>query len=158
VALSEFLHIEPVLGAFMGGSVIAFAFRDKGMLESKISALGFGFLVPIFFIYVGHEFDLAGVMKWEQILLMLKLLGIAFLVKIAPAILFVFLGQSLKTSLRVGILLSTRLSLIVAAASLGVEQGLIEADMKDSIVLLAVVTCLLGLTLFKATGKERTTN
>ena len=150
VGFSELVHIEPVLGAFMGGCIIAFVFREKHELETKISALGFGFLIPIFFINVGLGFDLSSLARPEQILFTLILLVAAVLVKLIPSLFLMFRGDSLKVSLQTGLLLSSRLSLIVAAASIGLAQGYITSSMKDSIVLLALLTCVLGPAGFKA--------
>ena len=48
VALSELTHLEPVLGAFLGGALLSIVFREKSQLELKLSGFGYGFLVPIF--------------------------------------------------------------------------------------------------------------
>ena len=155
VALSELVHLEPVLGAFMGGCVISLVFRETGYLDDKLSALGFGFLIPIFFIDVGMSFDLSNLLVWDRIEFSLKLLGLALLVKILPSLLMVFNGVKFETAIKTGLLLSTRLSLIVAAASIGVNAGLLDSVMKDSIVLLAVITCLIGPTTFKVLTRRR---
>lgn len=155
VAVSELVHLEPVLGAFLGGCVLSFVFREKGQLESKLSAIGFGFLIPIFFINVGVQFDLNNVLRPGQLPFTLKLLVLACLVKIVPGLLLKFQRLSFKDGLKAGILLSARLSLIMAAAEIGVREGLMSSAVKDSIVLLALLTCLLGPTLFKLTYKEQ---
>jgi Kef-type K+ transport system membrane component KefB len=149
VAVSELVRIEPVLGAFMGGCVLSFVFREKGQLESKLSALGFGFLIPFFFINVGVQFDLSSILSPGQLSFTLKLLILSVVVKIFPAMLLKFQKLPFKDGLRVGILLSTRLSLIIAAATIGLEEGLITLEIKDTIVLLALLTCFLGPTIFK---------
>ncbi|MCK8601409.1 cation:proton antiporter [Desulfoferrobacter suflitae] len=149
VAESELVHLEPVLGAFMGGCVLSFVFRQKPDLEIKLSALGFGFLIPIFFINVGMQFDLHNILAVDQLIFTLKLLILAILVKVIPSLLFYFQDFPLRKSLQAGALLSSRLSLIVAAATIGLEKGLIDQQMKDSVVLLALLTCLFGPTLFK---------
>ena len=151
VAVSELVHLEPVLGAFMGGSVLSFVFREKGQLESKISGLGFGFLIPIFFIHVGMQFDLTSVFGPGQIAFTIKLLILALLAKTLPSLLLMFQRVPIKSALRGGVLLSARLSLIVAVATIGLQEGFITQAMKDSIVLLALATCLLAPTLFKLT-------
>ena len=151
VAVSELVHLEPVLGAFLGGCVLSFVFREKGQLESKLSALGFGFLIPIFFINVGVEFDLTNVLRPGQLHFTLKLLVLAILVKLVPSLIFSLQRFSLREAMKAGILLSARLSLIMAAAEIGLEEGFISPVVKDSIVLLALLTCLVGPTLFKLT-------
>ncbi|QJT07431.1 cation:proton antiporter [Oceanidesulfovibrio marinus] len=153
VGLSLLVGLEPVLGAFMGGAILSFVFREKEQLESKISALGFGFLVPLFFIHVGMQFDVSNVLTLDRLLFTGGLVLLAFLVKCLPGLLFPLWGKPLKRGLSAGLLLSSRLSLIVAAASVGLAEGLITAEFKDSVVLLALVTCLAGPTLFKLTYK-----
>ncbi|GFM33829.1 cation:proton antiporter [Desulfovibrio subterraneus] len=153
VAFSELVHLEPVLGAFMGGCVLSYVFRAKETLEGKLSALGFGFLVPVFFINVGMQFDLSNVLRPDMLILTALLLVFAFLVKVIPAFLFGLRGMKLRDSLRAGVLLSSRLSLIVAAAELGVSRGFVTPAQQDAIILLAMLTCLLGPTLFKLLSK-----
>lgn len=150
VALSELAHLEPVLGAFLGGAMLSIVFREKMQLETKLSGFGYGFLVPLFFIHVGMQFDIANVLSVEQLLFTSKLLGFAVLVKVLPCLLFVFGGLSLFKSLNVGVLMTSRLSLIIVAATIGLEFGFITEAFKDAIILLAVITCLLGPSLFKA--------
>lgn len=151
VALSELVHLEPVLGAFMGGALLSVIFREKDHLESKLSGIGTGFLVPLFFIYVGMQFDLANVISPRQLLFTMKLFLLAVAVKVVPALLFVLDRLSLARAANAGLLLSSRLSLIVVAAAIGLESGFITRPFKDAVILLAVMTCLLGPSLFKLT-------
>jgi Kef-type K+ transport system membrane component KefB len=154
VALSELVHIEPVLGAFMGGAMLSIIFRDKIHLETKLSGIGFGFLIPLFFIDVGMNFNLTNVVSPSQLLFTLKLLVLAILVKLLPSLLFILNRVPFRKAFNMGILLSSRLSLIIVAASLGLEFGFITATYKDAIVLLAVLTCLLGPTLFRLLNRS----
>ncbi|MGE4505497.1 MAG: cation:proton antiporter [Desulfovibrionaceae bacterium] len=155
VALSELVNLEPVLGAFMGGCILSFVMRRMEPLESKISALGFGFLTPIFFIHVGMRFDVANVLTAERLLFTGKLLVAALAVKLLPALLFPLFGRKLSDGLRAGLLLSARLSLIIAAAAIGLREGYLTVETKDSIVLLALITCMLGPILFGRAKRAR---
>jgi Kef-type K+ transport system membrane component KefB len=130
--------------------------REKETLESKISGLGFGFLIPIFFINVGMNFDLANVISWPQLKLTGLLLVLAFAVKILPAMLFTWQRMPPAQAFRAGVLLSSRLSLIIAAATIGMQEGFISAETKDAFVLLALLTCLIAPTLFKFLHPGRT--
>lgn len=157
VALSELAHLEPVLGAFLGGALLSMVFKKKTELEVKLSGFGYGFLVPLFFIHVGMQFDLANVLSFKQLLFTAELFGAAVLVKLLPSLFFTAGGLSLSESLNVGFLLTSRLSLIIVAATIGLEFGFITEAFKDSIVLLAIVTCLLGPVLFKVLHKKEDT-
>jgi len=150
VGLSELTGLEPVLGAFMGGAIISFVFREKELLESKISAIGFGFLIPLFFINVGMGFNAANLLSPDLLLFTAKLLLAALCVKILPCLFLPLWGVGFRESLRAGSLLSSRLSLIIAAASIGLKEGLLTPEAKDSVILLALLTCLLGPVGFKA--------
>ena len=150
VALSELAHLEPVLGAFLGGAILSIVFREKTQLEVKLSGFGYGFLAPLFFIHVGMQFHIANVLSGKQLLFTAKLLGFAILVKMLPSLLFVFGGLPVFKSLNVGMLMTSRLSLIIVAATIGLEFGFIAEAFKDAIILLAIITCLMGPGLFKA--------
>ena len=99
-------------------------------------------------------FDLTNVLRPGQLHFTLKLLVLAILVKLVPSLIFTLQRLSLKTAMKAGILLSARLSLIMAAAEIGLRERLISPAVKDSIVLLALLTCFLGPTLFKLTYKD----
>ncbi|MFW6323470.1 MAG: cation:proton antiporter [Desulfovibrionales bacterium] len=152
VGVSEIVHLEPVLGAFMGGCIISFVFREKEILESKISALGFGFLVPLFFINVGMQFNPGNVINPEQLKFMVVLLFSAFAVKMLPLLILPGSGVRGANRAKAGLLMSSRLSLIIAAAAIGVQEGFLSREMKDAVIFLALLTCLLGPVLFRLTA------
>jgi len=129
-------------------------FRGKTGIEEKISGIGFGFLIPIFFIGVGISFDISDLLNFNMIVLLLELIFASFLVKILPSFLFFFRKFSFKQSISGGILISARLSLILAAASIGLELGILSPQMNSSIILLAVVTSSLAPVLFKFLSKR----
>ena len=58
VALVLFLDLEPALGAFLAGMIVAIFFSYKHELVHKLNDVGFGFFVPLFFIFVGSTLDL----------------------------------------------------------------------------------------------------
>lgn len=58
VALALVLDLEAALGAFLAGMIVAIFFSYKHELVHKLNDVGFGFFVPLFFIYVGSTLDL----------------------------------------------------------------------------------------------------
>ena len=68
--------------------------------------------------------------------------------------LFVFGGFSVLKSRNIGLLVTLRLSLIIVAATIGLELGFITAVFNNVIILQAVITGLLGPFLFKAPFKS----
>jgi len=147
VAISEVADVEAILGAFLAGVMFSILFRGGTVLEQKLFGIGYGFLIPIFFISVGMQFDL-GALAGGAIYLVPILLVIAFVVKLAPSLLFL-VRYSVKDSISAGVLLSSRLSLIIAMAAVGLELGLIDTTMESAIILLAIITCIICPTIFR---------
>ncbi len=60
VALASELGLDLLLGGFVAGIIVGLALkgREVDVLESKLSAIGYGFLIPFFFVYTGITFDI----------------------------------------------------------------------------------------------------
>lgn len=58
VSVVFYLKIDVILGAFFAGMVIANFFQYDKNLPKKLHDVGFGFLIPLFFIYVGTTLDI----------------------------------------------------------------------------------------------------
>jgi Kef-type K+ transport system membrane component KefB len=149
VGLSYALEVEPILGAFLAGSVFALVFRYRGALEQKLSGFSYGFLIPIFFINVGLSFELEALSERGVLVRAFILIIAAGLVKILPAFLLLLRRLSLREVFAAGTLLSARLSLVIAVATLGLRLGLIEPGLRSSVILLAVVSSTIAPTLFR---------
>jgi len=148
VGLSIALDIEPILGAFLAGTVFALVFRHRGSLEQQLSGFSYGFLIPIFFINVGLSFELTVLMDPGVLLLSLELIGAAVVVKLLPPFL-VLRRLPFREVLASGVLLSARLSLVIAVATIGFELGLMGSGLRSSVILLALVTSTFAPTVFR---------
>ncbi len=125
--LSETLGIEVILGAFLAGAIVSLISQsDETSLHLKLDAIGFGFLVPVFFIMVGAEFDVAALIaRPEALLLALSIIIAAYLIKVLPATIFAK-RYGLKEALALGVVVTPGLSLAVAAAEIGFRLGLLN--------------------------------
>jgi Kef-type K+ transport system membrane component KefB/Trk K+ transport system NAD-binding subunit len=141
VALSQSLGSEVILGAFLAGAIIGLLRTgDDADLTRQLEAIGFGFFIPIFFVKAGVEFNLPVLLASPGALLLVPFLVLgAILVKMIPA-LTSLVNFSLREALAAGSLLSARLSLIIAAASIGKRLGVISEPVHAAIILVAVVT------------------
>ena len=148
VGFSYALEIEDILGAFLAGTVFALVFRHRGSLEQQLSGFSYGFLIPVFFINVGLGFELPVLFEPGVFILALELIGAAIVVKILPPFL-VLRRLSLREVLASGVLLSARLSLVIAVAALGVRIGLMDTGVYSSVILLALVTSTFAPTCFR---------
>ena len=149
VALSTVIQSEAlaVLGAFLAGAVISLLFQEGAMLGKKLFGVGYGFLVPIFFINIGISFDFEAVLS-PAVLLIPVLFLIAALSKVLPALLILRSGNA-KQDLATGALLTGGLTLMIAAAQIGVSLGIVTYSERGMIILLAVIFSAIMPLIFK---------
>jgi len=150
VGLSIALDIEPILGAFLAGTVFAVVFRSRGVLEHQLSGFSYGFLIPIFFINVGLRFEITLLREPNVLVQALAVIGVAFAVKLIPSLVFAFRGFSFREVMAAGTLLSARLSLIIAVATVGVELGFLTNQERAIAIVLAAVSSTVAPTVFRA--------
>ena len=145
VALSEGLGTEVILGAFLAGVLLSlFEPKEGSDLRHKLEALGFGFFIPVFFVMVGVRFDLARLATAQGgLLLAVTLIIAAFTIKIGAAFPLRWIASRRET-LAGGLLLSSRLSLIIAAAEIGLRLGLFTQSVHAAAICVALVTCFGG--------------
>ncbi|MBN1815528.1 MAG: cation:proton antiporter [Anaerolineae bacterium] len=153
--LAESLGLEIILGAFLAGALISLL-SSKGdeILREKLDAMGYGFFIPIFFISVGMNFDLGALFASPTALALVPLLIVlAYLVKMVPALLY-RLRFSWREAISAGALLSSRLSLIIAASAIALELELVTSATNSAIILLAIVTCTLSPFIFNRVAPQ----
>jgi len=144
VGVAVLFEIEAILGAFLAGTIFAFIFPNRGSLESSLKGFSYGFLIPIFFINIGLNYDITVFSNTQFYVEVIYLFGIAIAVKMLPTILLIFSGINLKQIIAGGFLLSARFSLIIAMAEIGVEINLISKAIEQQIILLAVLTATIA--------------
>ena len=145
VVLSEFLGTEIILGAFLAGACVALLMiPDDRQISAQLESIGYGFLIPIFFIKVGIDYNFSALFNSSRAMLLVPLLIVAAIaVKVFPALIF-RVRYSLKESLSAGALLSARLSLIIAASAVGLRLGVISEATNAAILLVAILTVTLS--------------
>ncbi len=147
VVISQLISAEVILlGAFLSGILLSlFLHKERSLLLVKLDGMGYGFFIPIFFVMVGVKFDPSALKEFELTLIpfLLTLLFMMFAVKTIPSFLFKKQFGSRK-AFSAGLLLSSRLSLIIAASAIGLELGVISPGINASFIIMAVATCLLG--------------
>lgn len=147
VVLAQYIGKEVILlGAFLGGLLLSmFMHKDRSMLLVKLDGFGYGFFIPVFFIMVGVHFDPSALGDLDNSLFafLAILLVTLFAIKILPSFLWVWLF-GFKKAISGGFLMSSRLSLIIAAATIGVELGVISPAMNSSFLLMAIITCVIS--------------
>ena len=144
LALSETLGTEVVIGAFLAGAIISLLSDKHSILNSKLNSVGYGFLIPIFFVNVGLQFNFKSLTgTFTFVVAMVIFLVVMYLNKLIPAF-FLMRRFPRRHQLAGGFLLSSRLSLTIAASQIGLQIGLISQAMANGFVVLSVITCLVS--------------
>jgi len=149
IVLAEVLNIEIILGAFLGGVIISLVAGEEGsLLREKLDAIGYGFLIPIFFIMVGVNFDLPSLLSSTRSLVLGPLLLVAvYLIRLLGTLVY-WPRFGWSDTLAATVLLSARLSLTIAAAEIGLRLGVIDNATNSAIILLTILTCVISPLLF----------
>lgn len=149
VVLAAMLGVEAILGAFIAGALVAFVLREKSTLESKISALGHGLFIPIFFIVVGVRFN-ARELSFSALRHALVFAAVVAAVKMLPTLVASPRALGLRERLAAGALLSAPLTLLVAIAAIGRRLGALDDEREATFVLLAILLSVGFPILFRA--------
>ncbi|PFA20009.1 sodium:proton antiporter [Bacillus cereus] len=148
VGLSESVGAENILGAFLAGVLVSLLSPNEDMVE-KLDSIGYGFFIPIFFVMVGVNLEVWSIFKEPSSMLMIPVLIVGlFISKLLPSLVLrkwyprnVVLGSA--------ILLTSTLSLVIAAAQIGEKLNIISPSLSASLILSAVITCIFAPVLFK---------
>jgi len=149
VALSIALDIDMLLGAFAAGVITKLLLRDAKppdaeAIESKLEAIGFGFLVPVFFINTGVTFDLDALLSSRQALLLLPVfLILLVLVRGLPGLLSAPINAVPADKRAIVLFCATGLPIIVAVTNIGLATGDLAAGTASALVGAGMLSVLL---------------
>jgi Kef-type K+ transport system membrane component KefB len=146
-ALAAGFGLEAILGSFLAGATISLLDRDRAMthqqFRAKLQAVGFGALVPFFFVSAGMSLDVRSFVTSPQTLARVPVFLIALLiVRGMPALLYRPLLSSLRQVVTAGLLQATSLSIPVVGGSIGVDLGLISPENYVALVAAGLVSVI----------------
>ena len=145
-ALAERFGLESILGAFLAGVVVSFVDRDSAShphFRAKLQAIGFGFLIPVFFVSSGIRLDLKGLLDDPSALVRVPVfLAALLLVRGLPALLNLR-TQGRRASFAAGLLQATSLPFIVTATQIGVQLGQITPVTAAALVFAGLLSVLI---------------
>lgn len=146
VVIAADLGLDVILGAFAAGMIMRLLLRgqDVGRFESKLDAVGFGLLIPFFFVTSGMALDVSALVASPRALLELPIfLGLFLLVRGLPALLLY--RRLLEPAERRALALfsATQLPLVVAITAIGVEGGHMRASTAAALVGAGVLSVLI---------------
>jgi len=135
-----------ILGAFAAGVIVRLLLEghELELFESKLDAVGFGLLIPFFFITSGMKLDVAALVGSARALIELPVfLGLFLLVRGLPALLLYRDVLSPAERHALALLSGTQLPLVVAITTIGVETGNMRASTAAALVGAGVLSVLI---------------
>ncbi|HIP55510.1 MAG TPA: cation:proton antiporter [Arcobacter sp.] len=152
IALMLHLHLEVALGAFIAGVFIATFFEHNKGLPKKLEHFGFGWLVPIFFIWVGTSFELKSLLLPNLINYSLLIVFAMISLRLISSMLFVK-EIGFKGSILLALSHSMPLTLIVAVATLALHSNSITPFYYYVFILSAILEVIIAMLLIKIANR-----
>lgn len=145
IVLADRLGLDVILGAFAAGILVRYVLhgRTSHRFESKLDAVGFGFLIPFFFIESGMNLDLSALTTSADALLKVPLFVLLFLVvRGLPALVLYRRQLDLRDRIALALFSASQLPLVVAITSLGVIEGQMRKTTAVALVTAGVISVL----------------
>jgi len=145
VLLAGQLGLDILLGGFVAGMITRLALKghELQVFESKLTAVGFGFFVPFFFVTSGIEFDLAALGSAEAIAKLFLFLGLFLVVRGVPAMLLYRGLLSARDRAALAFYSATELPLVVAITTIAIDAGEMRASTAAGLVGAAMLSTLI---------------
>ena len=145
VALAVTLGLDLLLGGFVAGMITRLALHDREVrvFESKILAVGYGFVIPFFFITSGMRFDLDALTSSASALLELPMfLGLFLVVRGLPALLLYRRELDSRDRTALAFFCATQLPLVVAITAVAQHTGHMRSSTAAALVGAAIISTL----------------
>jgi Kef-type K+ transport system membrane component KefB len=146
VVLAQHTGLETILAAFVAGALVGVVDRDTmrthPLLRVKLDAVGYGFLIPVFFVTSGVRFDLKALVHHPSALARVPLYALALVVVRGLPALANRAQLGRREVIAAGLLQATSLPFIVTATTIGVEIGALTTSDGAALVAAGLVSAL----------------
>jgi Kef-type K+ transport system membrane component KefB len=144
VLLAGQLGLDVLIGGFVAGMIVRLALKghELRVFESKLTAVGFGFFVPFFFVTSGIEFDLAALGSAEAIAKLAMFFCLFLIVRGTPAMLLYRGALGARDRAALAFYSATELPLVVAITTIAVETGHMKTSTAAGLVGAAMLSTL----------------
>ena len=125
-AVAEHFGLATILGAFLAGVIVRRTDETPASqqeFQAKLESIGFGFLIPVFFVSTGVGLDITALFHSTRAIILVPVFLVALLVvRGLPALLYVrFVGRT--RAIAAGFMQATSLTFIVVATVIGIRTG-----------------------------------
>jgi Kef-type K+ transport system membrane component KefB len=145
VLLAGKLGLDVLIGGFVAGMIVRLALKghELQVFESKLTAVGFGFFVPFFFVTSGINFDLAALGSAEAIAKLAMFFCLFLVVRGTPAMLLYRSVLGARDRAALAFYSATELPLVVAITTIATETGHMKTSTAAGLVGAAMLSTLI---------------
>lgn len=154
VAGAVLIGIEPIIGAFIGGILFSLLFNKKHDIQEVFSGVGNGFLIPIFFINVGLNFNVSYLADIKVLTGAVLISVLLLVIRYLSMIHFLFTGISFRLFIIAPVALSFPLTLMVTVAMFGLSYEILSETNAAMLIISALLTAVVYPVLTKELAKR----
>lgn len=160
-SLAEYLGVGTLIGALIAGMVIRRTiFQEEGIpdweerdIARSINIIAFGFLIPLFFVWIGVTTDLP--LLKDQLLLPFIFFAIACLGILGTMVATRINGRSWRKGYILGWGLNSKGDIELVVAALALETAIITNQLFTAIVVMSFLTTIISPVMFKYLVTQR---
>lgn len=149
VIIAETVGAENILGAFLAGMVMKLL-EPSEATRDKLTSIGYGFFIPIFFIMTGVKLNLRTLIANPQALMLIPVLVLCFILAKMWAFPVYHLRFKTRNSFAGGFLTVTTITLVLPSLQVARNLHTITATQSDAFILAAVIVCILAPIVFNS--------
>ena len=149
VTVAETVGAENILGAFLAGMVMKLL-EPSEATKDKLTSIGYGFFIPIFFIMTGVGLNLRSLFAHPSSLMLLPVLVIFLFIAKVPVLLTYVRYFQKKTAFAGGFLTATTITIVLPTLQVARKLHAITSTQSDAFILAAVIVCILSPIVFNS--------
>ncbi len=147
VFVGELIGVSVVVGAFVAGMGLArvkAVQHDERALHRRLERIGYGLIIPFLFLSIGMQSDLR--VLWSgngnAAIVILTVIGLVASKMLSGWLAMRLSGFTHEKGICAGLMTVPQLSATLAAAAVGLELGILDAQFFNAIIVLSVLTTL----------------
>ena len=149
VTVAETVGAENILGAFLAGMVMKLL-EPSEATKDKLTSIGYGFFIPIFFIMTGVGLNLRSLFAHPSSLMLLPVLVIFLFIAKVPVLLTYVRYFQKKNAFAGGFLTATTITIVLPTLQVARKLHAITSTQYDAFILAAVIVCILSPIVFNS--------
>lgn len=149
VTVAETVGAENILGAFLAGMVMKLL-EPSEATKDKLTSIGYGFFIPIFFIMTGVGLNLRSLFAHPSSLMLLPVLVIFLFIAKVPVLLTYVRYFQKKNAFAGGFLTATTITIVLPTLQVARKLHAITSTQSDAFILAAVIVCILSPIVFNS--------